>query len=59
LAGLRLAIRLKVKYLHAKVDSILVANQVNRMYEAKEESMKAYVRQAKQLKAFFKVFTLT
>jgi hypothetical protein len=36
-----------------------VANQVNGAYEAKEESMKAYVKQAKKLKASFEAFTLT
>jgi ribonuclease HI len=59
LVGLRLAIKLKVRHLHAWVDSLLVANQVNGTYEAKEEVMKAYVKQFKQLKDAFETFTLT
>lgn len=39
LAGLRLALRLKVEHLSAKVDLLLVANQVNGQYAAKEPTM--------------------
>jgi ribonuclease HI len=53
LAGLRLASKYKVKIITAHVDSLLVANQVNGTYEAKEDTMRAYVKLAKQLKADF------
>nr|GEX76679.1 reverse transcriptase domain-containing protein [Tanacetum cinerariifolium] len=38
-AGLRIAKQMGVKNLTAKVDSRLVANQINGLYEAKEQSM--------------------
>ncbi|KAD4585999.1 hypothetical protein E3N88_23600 [Mikania micrantha] len=42
LAGLRIAKRMGVRMLKAHVDSLLVANQVNGDYIAKEPSMKQY-----------------
>jgi ribonuclease HI len=54
LVGLRLASKYKLEVLTAHVDSLLVANQINGTYEAKEYTMKAYVKLAKQLKGGFK-----
>jgi hypothetical protein len=54
LAGLRLAFKIKVEVLTTHVDSLLVSDQVNNVYVAKEETMKAYVKQEKQLKIGFK-----
>ncbi|KAD4982672.1 hypothetical protein E3N88_19343 [Mikania micrantha] len=45
LAGLRLACRMKVRKLKAHVDSMLVANQVNGTYDAKEPAMKLRSKQ--------------
>ncbi|XP_076936631.1 uncharacterized protein LOC143603829 [Bidens hawaiensis] len=49
LAGLRIAKKLGVKYLEARVDSMLVAGQVSGTYEAKCEVMASYLSQAKDL----------
>ncbi|KAI3794811.1 hypothetical protein L1987_37450 [Smallanthus sonchifolius] len=40
LAGLRMAVTMKAQYIQAHVDSFLVANQVNNIYEAKECNVK-------------------
>ncbi|XP_076931509.1 uncharacterized protein LOC143596689 [Bidens hawaiensis] len=49
LVGLRIAKKLGVKFLEARVDSMLVAGQVSRTYEAKNDVMASYLSQAKDL----------
>ncbi|XP_076893594.1 uncharacterized protein LOC143545302 [Bidens hawaiensis] len=49
LAGLRIAKKLGVKHLEARVDSMLIAGQINGTYEAKNDIMASYVSQAKDL----------
>ncbi|KAI3682300.1 hypothetical protein L1987_82190 [Smallanthus sonchifolius] len=53
LAGLRLAQKMGVRKLHAHVDSMLVANQINGSYDAKEESMKRYLEKAQAIIKLF------
>ncbi|GJU08003.1 reverse transcriptase domain-containing protein [Tanacetum coccineum] len=48
----------RVKNLTAKVDSRLVANQINGLYEAKEQSMTQYLEKAKSLIESFKIFSI-
>ncbi|XP_022024622.1 14.7 kDa ribonuclease H-like protein [Helianthus annuus] len=52
-AGLRLAAKVGAKNVMAHVDSLLVANQVNREYEARETNMIKYLEQVKQAMALF------
>ncbi|GKB86587.1 reverse transcriptase domain-containing protein, partial [Tanacetum coccineum] len=47
-----------VKNLTAKVDSRLVANQINRLYKVKEQSMTQYLEKAKTLIDSFKKITI-
>ena len=47
-----------VRDLAAKVDSRLVANQINRSYVAKEEAMIQYLAKAKALIANFRTFSI-
>ncbi|GKG35246.1 reverse transcriptase domain-containing protein, partial [Tanacetum coccineum] len=56
-AGLRIAEQMGVKNLIAKVDSRLVANQINGLYEAKEQSMTQYLEKAKTLIDRFEIFS--
>nr|GEV86028.1 gypsy retrotransposon integrase-like protein 1 [Tanacetum cinerariifolium] len=49
IAGMRIAEQMGVKNLITKVDSRLVANQINGLYEAKEQSMTQYLEKAKML----------
>ncbi|XP_076934122.1 uncharacterized protein LOC143600268 [Bidens hawaiensis] len=49
LAGLRIARKLGAKFLEARVDSMLIAGQVSRTYEAKNDVMASYLSQAKDL----------
>ncbi|GJX35506.1 reverse transcriptase domain-containing protein [Tanacetum coccineum] len=58
LAGLRIAEKMGVKNLEAKVDSHLVANQVNGSYVAKEQSMIQYLEKTKALISEFKKFSI-
>ncbi|XP_022004491.1 uncharacterized protein LOC110902060 [Helianthus annuus] len=53
LAGLRLAVKVGAKNVEAHVDSLLVANQVNGEYEAREANMIEYLEQVKQIMALF------
>ncbi|KAK1427764.1 hypothetical protein QVD17_16458 [Tagetes erecta] len=50
LAGLRAALTMKVEHLTVYVDSLLVANQVNGQYEAKECTMQQYLAKDRFLK---------
>ncbi|XP_022032796.1 uncharacterized protein LOC110933903 [Helianthus annuus] len=56
LAGLRLALKMGAKNLEANVDSKLVAEQVNRRYDAKGEAMALYLEQARMLINQFQTF---
>jgi ribonuclease HI len=49
LAGLRLARYMKATNIRAHVDSLIVANQVSRNYDAKDPSMAKYLEKTKQL----------
>ncbi|XP_022007808.1 uncharacterized protein LOC110907084 [Helianthus annuus] len=53
LAGLRLAQRVGAKNVIAHVDSLLVANQVNGEYKAREANMIEYLEQVRQAMALF------
>ncbi|GJR53206.1 reverse transcriptase domain-containing protein [Tanacetum coccineum] len=58
MAGLRIAEQMGVQNLTAKVDSRLVANQINRTYVAKEQSMIQYLEKAKALINDFRNFSI-
>ncbi|XP_076930633.1 uncharacterized protein LOC143595533 [Bidens hawaiensis] len=47
LVGLRIAKKLGVKHLEARVDSMLITEQINGTYEAKNDVMASYLSQAK------------
>ena len=49
LAGLRIADKLGARNLDAHVDSMLVAGQINGIYDAKDATMIQYLEQAKEL----------
>ncbi|XP_076903204.1 uncharacterized protein LOC143558206 [Bidens hawaiensis] len=49
LAGLRIAKKLVVKFLEARVDSMLIGGQVSGTYEAMNDVMASYLSQAKDL----------
>ncbi|XP_076960638.1 uncharacterized protein LOC143637057 [Bidens hawaiensis] len=49
LAGLRIAKKLRVKHLEDRVDSMLIAGQINGTYEAKKDVMALYLSQVKDL----------
>ncbi|XP_076920629.1 uncharacterized protein LOC143581824 [Bidens hawaiensis] len=53
LAGLRIAKKLGVKHLEARVDSMLIAGHINGTYEAKNDVMALYLSQAKDLNLQF------
>ncbi|XP_076947029.1 uncharacterized protein LOC143618831 [Bidens hawaiensis] len=53
LAGLRIARKLEARHLEAHVDSMLVANQIEGSYDAKDDKMASYLAQAKALMATF------
>ena len=58
LAGMRLAHSMGVNKLEAKGDSLLVANQFNGLYEAKEVHIKKYLDKVNTLAAKFQVFRI-
>ncbi|XP_076931268.1 uncharacterized protein LOC143596356 [Bidens hawaiensis] len=58
LAGLRIAKKLGVKCLEPRVDSMLIAGQINRTYEAKNDIMASYLSQAKDLIRQFSSFNI-
>ncbi|GKC50842.1 reverse transcriptase domain-containing protein [Tanacetum coccineum] len=57
-AGLRIAEKIGVKNLAAKIDSRLVANEINGLYEAKEQSMTQYLEKTKTLINSFEIFSI-
>nr|GEY50562.1 reverse transcriptase domain-containing protein [Tanacetum cinerariifolium] len=58
IASLRIARQIGVQNLQANVDSKLVANQVNKIYIAKESSMIRYLKKVKNLANTFKGFSI-
>ncbi|GJY73345.1 reverse transcriptase domain-containing protein [Tanacetum coccineum] len=58
LAGLRIARKMRVSGIEVKVDSKLVANQINGTYEATKESMIKYLAKAKEFISEFKTFSI-
>nr|GEU90864.1 reverse transcriptase domain-containing protein [Tanacetum cinerariifolium] len=58
IASLRIAIQMGIQNLQVNVDSKLVANQVNRIYIAKESSMIRYLEKVKNLANTFKEFSI-
>ncbi|GJW94817.1 reverse transcriptase domain-containing protein [Tanacetum coccineum] len=58
IARLRIAEQMGIKNLSAKVDSRLVANQINGSYIAKEQSMIQYLEKARALINNFKMFSI-
>ncbi|XP_076934009.1 uncharacterized protein LOC143600115 [Bidens hawaiensis] len=49
LEGLRIAIKLGVKHLEARVDSMLIAGHINRSYQSKNDVMASYLSQEKDI----------
>ena len=58
LAGLQIAEKMKVKALHVKVDSKLVACQLKGEFVASNEGMAKYLAKAKELTTLFQKFTI-
>ncbi|GJW48260.1 reverse transcriptase domain-containing protein [Tanacetum coccineum] len=58
LAGLRMARKMKVQALNVKVDSKLVACQMNGEFVANDEGMAKYLAKAKEQAASFKKFSI-
>ncbi|KAI3825920.1 hypothetical protein L1987_07661 [Smallanthus sonchifolius] len=58
LAGLRIAKEMKIAWIEAHVDSMLVANQVNNVYEVKGEVMKQYRAKVEELMTDFEHCTI-
>nr|XP_043633076.1 uncharacterized protein K02A2.6-like [Erigeron canadensis] len=59
IAGLQLAIQMETKHLHAYTDSLLIVNQVNGDYVAREEVMQKYLKKVTDLRKYFDTFTIT
>ncbi|XP_076908935.1 uncharacterized protein LOC143566032 [Bidens hawaiensis] len=57
-AGLRIAGKLGVKHFEVRVDSMLIAGQINGTYEAKNDVMASYLSQAKDLICQFSSFNV-
>ncbi|XP_076932355.1 uncharacterized protein LOC143597860 [Bidens hawaiensis] len=58
LASLRIAKKLGVKHLKARVDSMLIAGKINGTYEAKNDVMASYLSQARVLIRQFSFFNV-
>ncbi|PKA46004.1 hypothetical protein AXF42_Ash019765 [Apostasia shenzhenica] len=58
IAGLNFALSMVVKHIQVLSDSQLVVNQVNRIFETKDEVLKKYLQLAKSLISQFKDFSL-
>ncbi|GKC19485.1 reverse transcriptase domain-containing protein [Tanacetum coccineum] len=58
LAGLRMAKKMQVRYIDAKVNSKLVASQINESYMASSTSMIKYLATAKECIAGFRSFVI-
>nr|GEX62012.1 reverse transcriptase domain-containing protein [Tanacetum cinerariifolium] len=58
LAGLRIACRMNISNIEVKVDSKLVASQINGSYETSKDSMMKYLAKAKEYAYGFKSFSI-
>ncbi|GJR22197.1 reverse transcriptase domain-containing protein [Tanacetum coccineum] len=58
LAGLRIARQMNISNIEVKVDSKLVASQINRSYEANKDNMIKYLEKAKEYASGFKSFSI-
>nr|GEW09864.1 reverse transcriptase domain-containing protein [Tanacetum cinerariifolium] len=58
LAGLRIAQKMNISNIEVKVDSKLVASQINRTYEASKDSMIKYLAKAREYVSRFKSFSI-
>ncbi|GJX28566.1 reverse transcriptase domain-containing protein [Tanacetum coccineum] len=58
LAGLRIEKKMNIQRVEAKVDSKLVASQINGSYIANNDSMVKYLAKAKEYIAYFKYFSM-
>ncbi|GJW03215.1 reverse transcriptase domain-containing protein [Tanacetum coccineum] len=58
LAGLRIARQMNISNIEVKVDSKLVASQINGNYEASKDSMIKYLAKAKEYASGFKSFSI-
>ncbi|GKE11087.1 reverse transcriptase domain-containing protein, partial [Tanacetum coccineum] len=58
-AGLELAIHMEAKCLEVYTNSLLIANQVKGLYEAREELMKRYLEKVRELQEYFCSFAIT
>ncbi|GJX85673.1 reverse transcriptase domain-containing protein [Tanacetum coccineum] len=58
LAGLRIARQMNISNIEVKVDSKLVASQINGSYEANKDSMIRYLAKAKEYASGFKSFSI-
>ncbi|GJU57914.1 reverse transcriptase domain-containing protein [Tanacetum coccineum] len=58
LAGLRIARQMNISNIEVKVDSKLVASQINGSYEANKDSMIKYLAKAKEYASGFKSFSI-
>ncbi|GJY23089.1 reverse transcriptase domain-containing protein, partial [Tanacetum coccineum] len=58
LAGLRIARQMNISNIEVKVDSKLVASQINESYEASKDNMIKYLAKAKEYASGFKSFSI-
>ncbi|GJW94207.1 reverse transcriptase domain-containing protein [Tanacetum coccineum] len=58
-AGLELAIQMEAQCLEVYTDSLLKANQVKGLYEAREDIMRRYLAKVRGLQGHFNNFTIT
>ncbi|GKB34016.1 reverse transcriptase domain-containing protein [Tanacetum coccineum] len=58
LAGLRIARQMSISNIEVKMDSKLVASQINRSYEASKDSMIKYLAKAKEYASGFNSFSI-
>ncbi|GJV90795.1 NYNRIN-like protein [Tanacetum coccineum] len=59
MARLELAVHMEAECLEVYIDSLLIANQVEGLYEVNEELMKRYLAKVKELHDHFNSFTIT
>ncbi|XP_071718123.1 uncharacterized protein [Rutidosis leptorrhynchoides] len=59
LSGLRMAEKMGIKYLKVSVDSQLVVNQMNGMFEARDPAMQNYLALAEEMANKFERFSIT
>ncbi|XP_071687865.1 uncharacterized protein [Rutidosis leptorrhynchoides] len=59
LSGLRIAEKMGIKALKVSVDSQLVSNQMNEMFEARDPAMQTYLKLAEEMANKFELFSIT